>query len=65
MREEHYFDYVTLACDDGHQIEAHKLILTASSPLFSISLKKEKYPHTLIYMQGMTLEELSAVFNFK
>ena len=50
MKEEQYFEYVTLACEDGHQIEAHKLILTASSRLFSISLKKEKYPHTFIFM---------------
>ena len=28
------FAHVTLACEDGHQIEAHKVILAASSPFF-------------------------------
>ena len=31
LREDHEFADVTLACEDGQQIEAHKVILAASS----------------------------------
>ena len=31
LREDNDFADVTLACEDGQQIEAHKVILTASS----------------------------------
>ena len=33
---------------DGHQIEAHKVILAASSPFFQAILKKNKHSHPLI-----------------
>ena len=33
LREENHFD-VTLACDDGHQIQAHKIILSSGSQFF-------------------------------
>jgi hypothetical protein len=42
--EQDYFD-VTLACDDGYQIEAHKIILSAGSPFFSEIFKKSKHPN--------------------
>ena len=32
LRESADFADVTLACEDGNQIEAHKVVLTASSP---------------------------------
>ena len=38
---------------DGHQIEAHKVILAASSPFFQAILKKNKHTHPLIYLRGM------------
>ena len=38
---------------DGHQIEAHKVILAASSPFFQAILKKNKHSHPLIYLRVM------------
>ena len=32
LREDKDFSDVTLACEDGQQVEAHKVILAASSP---------------------------------
>ena len=64
MRVKQYFADVTLACENGHQIDSHKVILTASRPLFSNLLKKTKYPHTLICMRGMNCEEHSANLDF-
>ena len=55
---------VTLACEDGHQIEAHKVILAASSPFFETILKKNKHSHPLIFMRGMKSIDLVALVDF-
>ena len=55
---------VTLACEDGHQIEAHKVILAASSPFFENILKKNKNSHPLIYMRGVKSVDLLAMVDF-
>ena len=47
------FTDVTLACEDGHQVEALKVILAASSPLFHSMLRINKHAHPLIYMRGL------------
>ena len=36
------FSDVTLFCEDGQQVEAHKVILAASSPFFQTMLRKNK-----------------------
>ena len=64
LREDNEFTDVTLACEDGQQIEAHKVILAASSPFFQNLLKKNKHPHPLIYMRGMKSENLLAIVDF-
>ena len=55
---------VTLACEDGQQVEAHKVILAASSPFFQNLLKRNKHAHPLIYMRGMKSENLVALVDF-
>ena len=55
---------VTLACEDGNQIEAHKVILAASSPFFENILKKNKSSHPLIYMRGVKSIDLLAMVDF-
>jgi len=64
FRNDSDFSDITLACEDGHQIEAHKVILAASSPFFQKLLKMNKHPHPLIYMRGMKSEDLVAVMDF-
>ena len=55
---------VTLVCEDGQQVEAHKVILAASSPFFFELLKRNKHPHPLIYMRGVKQETLGAMVDF-
>ena len=55
---------VTLASEDGEQVEAHKVILAASSPFFMDLLKRNKHPHPLIYMRGLKSEILLAIVDF-
>ena len=56
--------YVTLACEDGKQMEAHKVVLAATSPFFLDLLKKNKHPHPLIYMKGTKSDNLAAMLDF-
>ena len=58
------FSDVTLACEDGQQFEAHKVILGASSPLFAQLLKRNQHTRPLIYMRGIKSEDLSAIIDF-
>merc|ERR1712129_340907 len=64
LREDREFAYVTLACEDGQQVEAHKVILASSSPFFLSLLRRNKHPHPLIYMRGLKSEDLLAMIDF-
>ena len=64
FREDNDFADVTLACEDGQQVEAHKVILAASSPFFQKLLGRNKHPHPLIYMRGMKSGDLLAIVDF-
>ena len=43
LRADKEFTDVTLACEDGQQVEAHKVVLLASSPLGKTSIKKKTF----------------------
>ena len=64
LRQDKEFTDVTLVCEDGQQVEAHKLVLVASSPFFKNILTKNKHPHPLIYMRGVRSENLLAMVDF-
>ena len=64
LRNDKEFSDVTLACEDGTQIEAHKVILATSSPFFMEILKRNKHPHPLIYMRGIKADTLTATIDF-
>ena len=64
LRKDNDFTDVTLACEDGYEVEAHKLILAASSPFFHNLLKTNKHAHPLIYMRRMKSEDLLAIVDF-
>ena len=64
LREDKDFTDVTLACEDGQQLEAHKAILAASSPFFQRLLERNNHPHPLVYMRGLKSEDLLAIVDF-
>ena len=64
FREDKDFSDVTLACEDGSQIEAHKVVLASSSPFFMGLLKRNRHPHPLLYMRGLRSEDLMAIVDF-
>ena len=54
---------VTLACDDD-QIDAHKVILSAASPVLHNILKRNPHSHPLLYLRGTTKKDVQALLNF-
>ena len=55
---------MTLACEDGQQMEAHKVILATSSPFFEKILQKSKHPHPLIYLKGFQSKDFASILDF-
>ena len=55
---------MTLACEDGQQVAAHKKILAASSPFFENILHRNKHPHPLIYLRGFQSQDILAILDF-
>ena len=64
LRDDEEFTDVTLACEDGQQVEAHKLVLSSASPFFLNLLKRNKHPHPLVYMRGLKYEDLVSITDF-
>ena len=64
LREEQKLFDVVLATDDGHQIQAHKVILSSGSDFFSNIFSKCNQPNMLIYLKGIAILELENITNF-
>ena len=64
LRDDKELTDVTLACEDGQQMEAHKVILAACSPFFEKILQRNKHPHPLIYLRGFQSQELLSILDF-
>ena len=64
LKQNKEFSDVTLVCGQGKQVEAHKVILAASSPFFQNILKTNIHPHPMIYMGGVKEEELVHIIDF-
>ena len=64
LREETDFADVTLASEDGEQVDAHKVVLAASSPIFQKMLKRNQNTHPLIFMRGVKMDDLVAIVDF-
>ena len=59
------FRDVALASDDGEHVEAHKVILAASSPFFHNIFKRNmQHSHPFIYMRGVKSKDLVAIIDF-
>ena len=64
LREIGDFSDVTLVCEEDQEIEAHRVILSACSPMFQNILKKNKHIHPLIYMRGVKAKHLLSIVDF-
>ena len=58
------FTDVTLVCEDGTQIEAHRLVLAGGSKLFNSLLRLKKGPNSSMYLRGLKSKDLTAIVDF-
>ena len=64
LKEDKDFTDVTLACEDGEKLEAHKVILASSSSIFLKILTSQQHSNSLVFMRGMRSEDLVAILDF-
>ena len=62
-KESNFFD-VTLVSTDQKQIQAHKLVLSACSDFFKAILSENSHSHPMLYIDGITSEQLHQVLNY-
>ena len=63
LRDDKHFADVTLACEDGPQIDAHTVVLISCSPFFQNLLQRSKHTHPINDRQ--TKENISETFEPK
>lgn len=63
LQDEKHLCDVTVACE-GKQIDAHKFILSACSPVFRNLIKQNPHQHPLIYLRGVKYSELVHMLSF-
>ena len=55
---------VTLVCDDQTQLQAHKIVLRACSPVFQKIIDNNPNQHSLIYLRGIQSYEMESLLQF-
>ena len=64
MYKEGQFSDVTLVSDDQTQFKAHKIVLSACSPVFKKIIDNNPSQHPLIYLSGIQSYELESILQF-
>jgi len=64
LRYDSNFCDVTLACDDGEQIKANKVVLSSCSPVLKNLLKSNPHPHPLLVLRGYKSCYLNQLIDF-
>ena len=64
LRDDLQFTDVTLVSEDGQALEAHKVILSASSQFFMNILELNKHTNPLVYLKGFKAKELHSLMNY-
>ena len=64
LREDQRLFDVTLVTDDGHHIQAHKIILSAGSNFFSDIFIKSNHSNMLVYLKGISSDKIEPVLDF-
>ena len=63
LRCDEEFTDVTLVCEAGQQMDAHKVILVSSSPFIEKLFQKSNYPHSVIYLRGFQSRDFASILD--
>ena len=64
LEETNHFSVVTLVAEGGDQINAHRVILAATSPIFEDILINNEHAQPLIYMKGVKISHLKLLISY-
>ena len=64
LRENNQFSDVTLFCEGGQQVKAHKIVLSATSKLFNDMLIPNNQSKPIIYLRGINIDQLSFLLDY-
>ena len=64
LYEEEKHSDVTLVCDDQTQFKAHRIVLSASSPVFKKIIDSNPSQHPLIYLRRIQSHEIESILQF-
>ena len=65
LREQKELFNVSLISEDGSQVEAHKVVLSACSPFFrNIITRNARHPHPLLFLKGVRHRDLVSLLDF-
>ena len=64
LRGQEDFTDITLVCNTGRQVKAHKVILSAVSSLFKTVFEQNPHQHPLIYLKGVSFKDLNCILDF-
>ena len=64
MRKFEEFTDVTLICDDQREIHAHKVVLSACSPVLKAILQRKDYGIPIVYLKGINFPEMESILQF-
>ena len=64
LRCDENFTDVTLVADDNQQIDAHRVILSASSPFFRTTFERNPHQKPLLYLKGIPHIELGMILDY-
>ena len=64
LRKDGDFFDVTLVSDDGYHIQAHKVILSASSKFFKENLKKTNHQNPMLFLSGFSEKILAPIVDY-
>jgi len=64
LKQDTDFLDVTLACENGNQVKAHKVVLSSFSSVFQSILKNNHHPHPLLYLTGIEEQDIVNILDF-
>ena len=64
LHDDERFSDITLVCDEGKQIKAHRIILSSCSSFFKEVLIQNTHQHPLLYLKGVDIEDVKYLMKF-